>query len=129
MPTKKKTKKKNTLKLISVRRLREVAAQIMREPLRYNQHSTGRPDCGAPACLLGWAIHLFGGDARVYQVAEGARVLRITHLQAGRLYRPGLWPEAFRSDYSVAKHHRYDFTAACVAVARIEHFIRTNGAE
>lgn len=131
-------KKKSSPKLssLTVTRLRAVAAAILAEPKLYNQwqgKALVRPSgqsCGTPSCLLGWARALFSPRSRSENsMAPGRRVLQLTNEQTYLLYVPGAWPADYREAYEAAKESRDDFTAACVAVARIEHFIRTQGQE
>lgn len=131
MPTKTK---------INVRLLRRIQKQIAKEPKqfrmdRYFQHYPGSiPNCGTACCIGGWAITL-GGK---FKTPEQARMeasdvhwsakdaLGLTIFQAARLFHLSNWPEPFRHEFFDA---RTLTQKAKVAIARIDRFIATKGAE
>lgn len=130
--------KKSSKKLSTqtVTRLRAVAAAILAEPALYNQWAGEIPkrsatgSCGTPACILGWAVALFMIRTNaLHTLKPGARALGMTVPTAKILYVPGYWPRTFYRAYLEARNRSDHFTSACVAVARIEHFIRTHGRE
>lgn len=91
--------------------------------------------CGTAACIAGWALHLHGRcktlatttECMRTTTSENARtILGLTSDQYDRLCFAPNWPEPFRSRNDNAKTAR---TQAKNAVARIEHFIKTKGAE
>jgi len=70
------------------------------------------PDCGTMACIMGWARILDPVAAR-----DGG---------FGRLCDASTWPKRFRNRYAKAKT---PIMRAKIAAARIDHFIKTQGAE
>ena len=93
--------------------------------------------CGTAACIAGWSVLLERGmRAKVKDFhAAGARVLGISteydedhdlSSEATRLFYTCYWPHKFQTRYDSAKSQKQ---RAKVAVARIEHFIKTKGAE
>lgn len=139
---------KKNLSRLTVTRLRIVAAAILKEPEYYSQNSTDRLRrskdmmCKSAACIFGWAVALFvekGKKRRGGCMSRlGARALGLkgwsggpfleNGSQAKRLYCPDAWPPKFIGALRQAEVcPNGAFTAACVAVARIEHFIATNG--
>ncbi len=142
----------------TIDRLRAVEKAILAEPELYSQHSiyplkrdcnsesVGMTcdSCGSPACLFGWAVSLFPEDAAfdnsdpanlgVEMGNAGRRALKMDSAIAGRygrptwelLFEPGFWPRDRIQAYydAVTPAER-----AQVAVDRIEHFIKTDGAE
>lgn len=95
---------------MNVRLLRRVAKHIVEEPRRYNQGSwcdrSNDAPCGTMACIAGWAVIL--GDK----------------LDPKKIDHERIYHEAKR--FHAAKTLR---GRASVAVARIEHFIKTKGKE
>lgn len=141
---------------MNVELLRKIQKHILAEPLRYNQNATiargdpggevcmdvgdvevqKAPTCGTIGCLAGWA-HLLSipENKRVnakFSYAKARAALGLTLQEAQRLfsyvysYSPGVWPERFVAAYRNAKTARQ---RARVAVQRIDHFIKTKGAE
>lgn len=122
----------------TIARLRAVAAAILKEPSIYNQglgcparRPSKKDPCGTAGCLLGWAVTLFGSPyvkrKKRIRREDGAAVLGLNHEQATKLWHSLCWPAEFAEAYALAGESH--FLRACVASARIEHFIRTNGAE
>jgi hypothetical protein len=126
---------------MNVRLLRRVAKHIAEEPRRYNQDAElevdviGRsaPACGTVGCIGGWVCALTGTTKRSRQKFSFERAMKqlgLTSAQAGRLFAytwaSGGWPERFKDAYRAATTPRQRVK---VAVARIEHFIKTKGAE
>lgn len=77
----------------------------------YEQKQTFAP-CGTAACIMGWGQTLgaTSKDADMWN----------------KLCSAGDWPTIFRSRYKAAKT---PLARARIAVARIDHFIATKGAE
>lgn len=125
---------------MNTRLLRRVQKWIAKEPRSYDQDATlDRSDespCGTVGCIAGWTCALSGKtpQARKRFSYNRARVqLGLTTEQASRLFSyiwafsdGGGWPNKFNKAYLDAKTPR---ARARVAVARIEHFIKTKGAE
>lgn len=143
-----KTKPKSK---INVRRLRAIQRQIAKEPAQFIMSRWFRkgvefPNCGTAACISGWAVSL-NQKANPLQTAikldpdfqrEGAlssrlhcqmprkagRLLGLNRKQCQRLFFLTEWPCKFQfSDWRCAE------TRAELAIARIDHFIKTNGKE
>lgn len=120
--------------------LMEVRQRILDEPRQFDmdvffESHADIPNCGTAACIAGWAIALsekttpkeaknrnFSLDYEILAV----RALRIDFHQANRLFYVGTWPAEFQSRFrmSVESDER-----AQVAAERIDHFIKTEGAE
>jgi hypothetical protein len=142
---------------MNVKLLRKIQRHILAEPKRYAQdtvitrgkagdifgveYEVGRhlfPECGTVACLGGWA-ELLSKDQRPRGVStlEFARkILGLTEDESARLFSGineemyiGIgrsWPKQYETAYMNAKTLR---GRAHVAVRRIDHFIKTKGAE
>lgn len=124
--------------------LRRIQKQILKEPRQFDMdfyfseyHSLGVkiPRCGTAACIAGWAICL--ADKKTPQQAdESLRMsparfraqehLGLTAEQCDRLFYQGGWPAPFKENYGGAKNATH---AARIACLRIDHFIKTKGAE
>lgn len=133
-----------TKKRINVRLLRKIQKHILEEPRRYDQNlwrievdpatNPERPPCGTMACIGGWATALSGKERDSYLGWDVAmRLLGLTREQADRLFDTvekgtdlNKWPKKFVTAYLKAKTPR---DRARVAVRRIDHFIKTKGAE
>lgn len=124
---------------MNVELLRKIEAHILEEPKRFImsqyivEKSSDRPDvngrdfapCGTAACIAGWACLLNNVHPSDIGSASAGRLLELNWDQRDRLFEPSFWPKEF-----------IDGTAgdgqagtAEVAVARIEHFIKTEGRE
>lgn len=129
---------------MNVKLLRKVKRQILKEPKQFVMEGffveagsdvTPKkiPNCGTAACICGWAISLKNAvtpaEANCQSVNEwtdGEDALQLTREQADRLFAHFDWPERFFLRYRNAK----SFKARAEAAAdRIEHFIKTDGAE
>ena len=111
-----------------------------------------RPPCGTVACIAGTACIVAGiaklvpeGKKQVYRLPPDGplaaqKVLGLTQEEACRLFLvdiewgdgpfdgvEGHWPEQFAAVYS--DEHNTPLKNAKIVVARIEHFIKTKGAE
>lgn len=87
--------------------------------------------CGTAACIAGWILILSGNkpfteteDGNGSETAE--RLLRLPTDSADRLFHVFMWPERFKHEYNSAKTPA---KRASVAANRIDHFIKTKGAE
>jgi len=85
--------------------------------------------CGTAACIGGWAL-LFHGkratDRADSTQRRAGKLIGIDKDQSERLFFVESWPDKFCGRYKNAKTPR---GKASAAVARIEHFIKTKGAE
>jgi hypothetical protein len=82
-------------------------------------------DCGTAACIAGWTLILSGEDTPYSRSAAAAKLLGIDHNLAANLFEPSLWPAKFMDGLA----DDGDAYTAKVCAARIEHFIKTKGAE
>lgn len=94
-------------------------------------------NCGTTACIAGWALYLRRVPLERFELKEdddegdvdfeqtGRRVLGLTQAQADRLFFLKNWPSKFIARY---KDGAESLRGEAVA-DRIEHFIRTYGAE
>lgn len=88
------------------------------------------PPCGTAACIAGHAI-LLGSNLdlrRSQSVAislEAEKILGLGICQGERLFHEDQWPEAFDTSNHIPHTREY----ALNAVARIQHFIKTEGRE
>lgn len=89
--------------------------------------------CGTAGCIGGWAIHIHKQckklvDAKkcFYQGSIPATLLSLNDGEADRLFVDDFWPIRFRLRYQNGKT---PLTRAKAAAARIDHFIKTKGAE
>ena len=96
---------------------------------------SAKPPCGTTACIAGWALTLAGKRMRKFTnyMNQGRKILGLTQQEARKLFLVDNWPEKFQERYDSdaesvlssrvpAKDIRKN---ALVAVARIEHFIKT----
>lgn len=102
--------------------------------------SNFRNECNTAACILGWANALFPANPRRARAMmkgldslgscrfpHGAARLNLSADEAQRLWADHRWPEPFRSLNTKLKEH--GVASAKNAARRIDHFIKTNGAE
>jgi hypothetical protein len=92
--------------------------------------------CGTAACIAGWTCHIALGQSRTLDDAarhleaivgqEAARVLDITADERQRLFVANHWPASYYNRYDNALTPEEQ---AAAAVARIKHFIKTEGRE
>jgi|GEM_PF-6633598 hypothetical protein len=134
---------------MNTRLLRKVAKHIAEEPKRFvmgawilRKHGDSKivemenvdgkeiwdfPKCGTAACINGWGHILVNKEFRTEGAfISGAELFDISVPQAERLFRVIDWPEKFRNRF---RRGKTPAARAKVAVARIEHFIKTKGAE
>ena len=136
---------------MNTRLLRKVAKHIAEEPRRFQmgtwyqsasmqdqvvEYSTKSsanthdfPQCGTAACIGGWACILSGVTRKSVlddAEAKAKKLLNLDSDSAFSLFSVRAWPSRFRDRYLSAKNPA---ARVRVAVARIEHFIKTKGAE
>lgn len=130
----------NGLSRNSIIRLRQVKAAILAQPHFYAQNRwvSSISKCGTTCCIAGWADFIFNGKkthearAKEWSVADewvevAADALDISFDEAEILCSGSTeWPEGLSADYAASYT---DEERAQVAAARIEHFIKTGGAE
>lgn len=139
--------------------LREVQSRIKAEPLQFDMQSWYRerdrfnsdsglcditiPNCGTAACIAGWMVCIdrninpsqavmLVGDAGI-SVRQAFRVEDGSALDWDKLFYDHNWPQPYRQQFYEAENifendARYAAMAK-VACERIDHFIRTDGAE
>ena len=125
--------------------LRDVARHISEEPRRLDMERITKrgkeikgeaPPCGTAACIAGWALLLthdkeITGYENGFPVVNG-RCLDVVDAASligdedHRLFFLSSWPKKFREPYAAAETPQQ---RAEIAVARIEHFIKTKGEE
>ena len=129
---------------MNVKLLRKVAKHILAEPkrlymtsfIRTKKHSgsIGRPyaKCGTAGCIGGWAciLELKVKDPHEFWqrhdvAGEARRLLELDYQQEYNLFEPSQWPKQFKRGTSDDGKKK----TAQIAVARIEHFIKTKGKE
>jgi hypothetical protein len=126
---------------MNVRLLRRIQRQILKEPKQFWMDayfcdciSWQIPNCGTTACIAGWATALgknknprqawlTGVDARQY----GEHKLKITNVQASKLFFTDAWPRKYRTAYLKALMAKRLADSARIAAKRIDHFINTKG--
>jgi hypothetical protein len=131
-------------KKLNVRLLRRIQKHIMAEPKRYDQNVWIKevdpnvdpyyPPCGTMACIAGWAQILSAqpGSRVIPSHLAASELLGLDVRSSTRLFDSVMdlvddaWPRKFSKAYSMAKTAR---GRAKVAVRRIDHFIKTKGAE
>lgn len=129
---------------INITLLRKVKKHILEEPRRLDmnvvlngdQSGPDAPPCGTIGCIGGWTNFLSGKPED--SLSDAAIRLGLDSDEQGRLFeepaytvsqpteeRAG-WPEKFMRRYLKAKTPQ---TRAKVTAERIDHFIKTKGAE
>lgn len=116
---------------MNVELLRKIAAVIQDKPAEFNVefwHARGpnywgkltkeTTTCGTTHCIAGWAHVLSGQFPRSATMNAAPKILGLSNGQAFKLFHAENWPEEF-----------CDPVTAESAAARIEHFIKTDGAE
>jgi len=132
---------KNAVSKDTARLLRKVQKRILAEPRQFVMWSyftssiPNTPNCGTAACIAGWTIaesqklnpqqaNNFVQDHGYDDHELAKKRLGITHRQANHLFYDESWPAPFRDQYRKLPHNQR-MRRARVAVARIEHFIKT----
>lgn len=119
---------------MNVRLLRRIQKQIAKEPKQFDMGFWFErklpwkiPNCGTAACIGGWAVALHNKvtpeNARKCRRLEPQEILELDYDQAGRLFYKQHWPDKFLENL------KSPTASAKQAVARIDHFIKTKGAE
>lgn len=132
---------------INVKLLRKVQRTIVAEPLRVDmtiwaapsEYSNQSPPCGAVGCIAGWAMlhvskrslniearYIWELDPEANQ-DKAAELLSLSYDQARRLFISDHWPTKFKNRLAFAKEGTPKY--ARVVSDRIDHFIKTRGAE
>jgi hypothetical protein len=138
---------------MNVKLLRMVKKHILEEPRRFDMGTFGStfasrfhfksvtgealrnfPPCGTVACIAGWAIGVNASKPKSFfrkisygQIAPLATAeLELSIPEKDRLFYQENWPTRYYTAYAKAKSPA---DRARVAARRIEHFIKTNGAE
>lgn len=126
---------------MNTRLLRRVAKHISAEPKRLRMamiassvDPSGKdsPPCGTVGCIAGWACLLSGASADEATWGKGQDLLGLDFDESFRLFdfpaggTDDGWPKEFNEQYIKAKTRSAKVN---VAVARIEHFIKTKGKE
>lgn len=114
---------------MNVKLLKQVRDYIIAHPDSYNQGSW----CGTKCCIAGHAAVLSGKVSReavdaeaLSAVVDGAQsALRLSALQADRLFMD--WPDQF--PWASASDIPDGAERSRIAADRINHFIKTKGAE
>lgn len=133
---------------MNVNLLRKVQRAILKHPDQFEMswwfHSTlsmrdkliNAGGCGTAGCIGGWAIHIHRQCKTLAEAKEHcynplscpAKLLglKVFSAEADRLFIDEMWPQPFRRRYQNGKT---PLTRAKAAAARIDHFIKTKGAE
>lgn len=126
---------------MNVELLEKVKQHILEEPKRLwmgdwafkvSPTDENAPACGTVGCIAGWASLLSNPTQPFSDVANSADDPNVNNLDldedtAWRLFYVDSWPVQFVDAYDKA---RGDLTKrAEITAARIEHFIKTKGAE
>lgn len=121
---------------MNVELLMQVAEKIKHEPSCLDMNVV---HCGSVGCIGGWAIVLDGGVSPAEDLTDAAERLQLAgdwddvepysdrprKNEISRLFYVEGWPEEFQVAYDAARKDE----RGLVTVARIEHFIKTKGAE
>lgn len=115
---------------MNVKLLRKIQKAILAKPERYDQNETCFPNssCGTKACIGGWVQHFTkSADWGTRLGLDEAQLWRLCSGTEPKGFVFGhKWPLKFLDAYKNAKTPA---GRARVAVRRIDHFIKTNGAE
>jgi hypothetical protein len=89
------------------------------------------PKCGTVACIAGWAFILSGegeveSDRQGYVMLRAEELLGLTSGEGDRLFLEDWWPDLYLERWEAAETAQ---ERARIAVKRIDHFIKTDGAE
>lgn len=141
-PSKQEVVKKN-LSPLCISRLLTIRDVILKEPEAYDQQQGNVATCGTPACILGWAVTLFGDgnqktvcektlldNINYYRTATlkiGMELLELKTQMAKGLWYKEYWPYEFARAYY--NNDRNIEERAKIAGKRIDHFIETDGLE
>lgn len=136
---------------INVKLLRQIQRAIKKEPRRFEMESwvnifDSIAPCETTACIAGHAIIIDfmrkggtwkRGGRKLYDRIDARRLTGLTQYRAGkllgleavqssRLFHLSEWPKRFHGRFGRALTRR---AQGAVAIARIDHFIKTKGAE
>jgi hypothetical protein len=110
---------------MNVRLLRRIAKRIQEKPREFSMlYYTGLNlpgKCKTTHCIGGWARHFTGLD-------PGA-ALDLTVEQEPRLFYVSGWPKQFQGRRRTGREDYQWYPTTKQTAARIEHFIKTKGAE
>lgn len=130
---------------LNTKLLKRVAAAILKHPDQFemaqffrNYLSLDFPvgGCGTAGCIGGWGLHLAGkrktlrgsqssgGSGSTWSRAQ--RLFGLDDIQASLLFQLESWPTSFFYRY---EHAKTPLVRARAAADRIDHFIKTKGAE
>lgn len=102
--------------------LEKIIEAIEAHPEQFNMFEW---DCGTTRCIAGWANILSSKKAMYATEWSGAEQLDLTATQASLLFFKKDWPKQFRLIFPKEEAK----ANATIAIARIRHFIKTEGAE
>lgn len=121
--------------------LKKVRAAILAEPKKFDMTMWFRRErtspCGTTACIAGHAVAiqlkfnslkagLVTEDPWFYWGTKAASILKLTKEEGERLFQLHRWPDEMAIAYEDARTRKLK---AEIAAARIDLFIKTNGAE
>jgi hypothetical protein len=126
---------------MNVKLLRRIQKHILAEPKRLDMgHFIARksdgsglvvrfPQCGTVACIAGWAVTLSTKEKLDYRRIEGRarQLLGITQTQAKNLFFDSNWPQQFAERLGLTEPQTK--AHARITAKRIDHFLKTKGAE
>jgi hypothetical protein len=108
---------------MNIELLRKIQKAIDKNPDRFYMddwhHETA---CGTAHCIAGWAQVLRGEPERSGHIENLVAANRLIGCCGVPLFFEGQWPDEFRGG-------KFPEEKASLAIARIDHFIATNGAE
>lgn len=123
--------------------LRQIQEKIRQEPRQFYMSAWFKqapeiPNCGTAACIAGWAecikkekkpLEIYKNDD-TFILSEVVQYLGLTEAQALRLFFDTRWPKQFKGpSWTGSLDHYPADQKAELAIARIDHFINTNGEE
>jgi hypothetical protein len=117
---------------MKIKLLRKIAAAIEENPGGLNMsilHSNRagyyvEVDCATAHCICGWGAVITGKSIDAGRSSEP--VFGINSVQRSKLFWTIGWPAQFSAPYRRATSAE---SKAAIAIARIEHFVKTKGAE
>lgn len=129
---------------MNIELLERIAAHIEANAKTFDM-STFYDPCGSTCCIAGEAVRMTSAVMfnRLRELAEkegpyssnaewsdaGRDALQIDEMMATRLFHAFEWPEPFRTQYEDVLMARDSTKGATIGVARIKHFIATEGRE
>jgi hypothetical protein len=107
---------------MNVELLRKIAAVIQEKPAEFDMNDwLTVHSCGTSYCIGGWACKMTGADN--YKFGAAREALGLDQEEADLLFYCTDWPKQFHGSVDAWKPTPEQ------AAARIEHFIKTGGAE